>query len=60
MKRLDLSTLNLVVLIADSGSLTEAARRASLTLAVESADSSLRYDRDTKARVYATSWYWRS
>lgn len=36
MKRLDLSTLNLVVLIADSGSLTEAARRASLTLAAVS------------------------
>ncbi|HRO60602.1 MAG TPA: LysR substrate-binding domain-containing protein [Burkholderiaceae bacterium] len=36
MKRLDLSTLQLVVLIADSGSLTAAARRASLTLAAVS------------------------
>lgn len=36
MKRLELSTLRLVLLIADSGSLTEAARRASLTLAAVS------------------------
>jgi DNA-binding transcriptional LysR family regulator len=36
MKRLDLSTLQLMVLIADSGSLTEAAKRASLTLAAVS------------------------
>jgi DNA-binding transcriptional LysR family regulator len=36
MKRLDLSTLQLMVLIAESGSLTAAARRASLTLAAVS------------------------
>ena len=36
MNRLNLSTLNLIALIADSGSLTEAARRSSLTLAAVS------------------------
>lgn len=36
MNRLNLSTLNLVALIADSGSMTEAARRSSLTLAAVS------------------------
>jgi DNA-binding transcriptional LysR family regulator len=36
MNRLNLTTLGLIVLIADSGSITEAARKASLTLAAVS------------------------
>lgn len=36
MNRLNLSTLNLIVLIADNGSMTEAAKKASLTVAAVS------------------------